>query len=206
MELTDKDRRIASHMRGQQVLANIHDQRVNCSEGLILITCSDGDRFYDIYTYSTGMVAAQRQSDDDARPRIHVFAWHGGPLRVATLPTPVESPERNTHLIDPFEEIEQARRMKKIDTIGLVPHAPCGWAYSKEWDIIRVMQGCIAAKANIKMMDQLARERDPNRTLPPVKVKMYPAIHWGPKSDNSYFLSRTAWSAYENYLRESRAY
>lgn len=198
MELTDNDLRLAREMRDANVLQDIDPHCVDCKDGLMLVTCSDGDRFYDIYTKKVEVVLSQRR---DAR--IHTFGWNGGALRLAVYGIRFRWLGRilfhiarfvlsflGVPIIDPIDEIAKARDMKGIDTAGLVGHGPCGWAYASKKDLTKVMRMLIRAKNNLKA------------AIPGIKVKLYPHIHWPNGKDCSYSSSREGMAAYETHLAD----
>ena len=214
MELTAEDRKMITIMRGMGILQNVEGHRLDRSNGVILITCADGDRFSDLFKNEVAMmqdqhddprvhvfgwisgtirffrnlfyrVVAMMQDQHDA-PRVHVFGWNGGAIRLSHRPSkPVPD-----DLIDPFAEVAAARKMKMINTIALYAHAPCGAAYANHIGILTVIERQMMAKDNLK------------DTNPGVKVACFLHVHHAMGRDRTYFISRNTWNEKETELHE----
>jgi len=118
--LSEKDRELIKEWLACGVLQKVEKHRVDQRAGAILITCSDGDRFPDIWKYQCNMQSAQRNDT-----RIHLFAWHGGSL--ACVPESPINTISNAHEVF-LGQIPAARALKGINTLVHYAHAPCGAA------------------------------------------------------------------------------
>lgn len=181
MELSEKDRRLIRELREADVLQDIDGHRLNQEDGAILITCSDADQFFDMFRHQVKMQADQRTD-----PRIHVFAWNGGALALAP-----DSPiNRITHAEDVFlQQIADARSMKKIDTVALYAHAPCGAARMAGIDLEESFVLLISAKQKIKTLNQ------------GIQLANFFHVDYGEKVKRTYFFCRQKW---EKWVQEHR--
>lgn len=84
---------------------------------IIAIVCSDWKRRYEMIQH----LATLRGFSRDEDPRVHMFAWHAGPLRLHP-----ESPTNKPHDHEVFEnELEEAIKFTGFLDIALLKHWPC---------------------------------------------------------------------------------
>lgn len=126
-----------------------HDgSKLETGNGIILITCSDGDKILEFLEHIEEMV---REGHGKFRP--HIFAGHGGAMLIAE-----DCPlYRKTHA-DEFllEQIADAHEMKDINTVILMVHAPCGAAKKGHISVVEELAYLVRAKKRIKqLMPQL---------------------------------------------------
>jgi hypothetical protein len=181
--LSESDYRLIREWREFGVLQDVDDHRLDQREGVILITCSDGDRFCDIFAKQVRMVEGQCKD-----PRIHTFAWNGGILRIAPG-SPANKPGRTTDE-DLLDEVADARAMKGINLVAGYSHIPCGKAGACKISPEQVIRLHIAAKRRIKELNR------------GIKVANFCHIDYGNGSKRTYFLSRCSW---EEWVRRRAA-
>ena len=75
-ELSANDMAIVCALRRANVLQDTASHLLDQRDGVILVTCPDGDHFYDIFSRQVEM-----QTNQCSDPRIHTFGWHGGAVR-----------------------------------------------------------------------------------------------------------------------------
>lgn len=211
--LSEKDLSIIKELREFGVLADVKGHQLNQKNGTILVTCSDGDQMYDIFTHQVKMQNGQCQD-----PRIHTFAWHGGALRLASkspinqndfninlkykttinnfikknnLKSRINKKELVGDLIHDFliGEISSARNLKKINTVALYNHATCLMAKSCNLDFLDIVHYLISAKNELKKENH------------GVKVGCFCHVDYtGIKDEKNpkktYFVSKRVWEKY----------
>lgn len=182
MEINKRDYLWFEGLRFFNVLQKIEGYRLDQRRGAIVVTCSDGDRFYDIFKKQVEVMDCR-----PAEPRVHVFAWNGGALRIVPG-SPCNKSGRTTSA-DCLDEIRDACAMKKIRTIALYAHAPCGKAYTAKLELIDVAQLLMEAKRILK------------RELPDVLVAPFMHVH---RKDGEDEKSRSYFFSTENFLASRR--
>lgn len=178
-------------------------------EGVICLTCSDGDQMFDLYLHLVRVYFeawCHSQSKwlrfllfwpffaafmvrNFFAPRIHLFALNGGAMLLSPdWPTPEEAIVLKRHII-------KALKLKRIATIFLYAHVPCGAAAEcnlTEWDVL----------------DRLAKAKDVVKELeadPEVQglfkvygkekfqVQCFVHVHWQDGRKRTYHIRRKAW-------------
>lgn len=190
--LSPRDEDQVERARHADVLKEVHPHRLNRKVGVILKTCADGDRFFDLFTKEAELVTTQCNG-----ARVHVFGWNGGALRLAVRgmrwrwlglilfrASQFVFERMGVAAIEAFEDAAAARTMKGINTIALYVHAPCGYAYAQGWDFETVLDKHFRAKENLKL------------ALPNIKVACYVHIHYNDGRDRTYFVSKDDWLKY----------
>lgn len=172
-KLSGEDRELIRTLRAAGVLRDVDEHRLDQRNGVILVTCADGDQFYDIFRYQCGTQAEQRSD-----PRIHSLAWNGGALACA----PCSPINKRKHADDIFlDQIADARQLKSIDTVALYAHAPCGAAGINHINLLTVIALQMRAKAKVKTLNQ------------GVTVACFFHVDYGNGTKRTYFLSREQW-------------
>ena len=153
-KLSELDLKWIHIARRDGILQDIKSEALDFKDGIILMSCSDGDQFHNVYSYLAPIVAKQAGFE-----RIHPLPLNGGALVLApgsplndlqasicsflndvlddslfgvflnTL-SPVVRPFGHLFRLDfpQLVQIWQAIRLKHIKTIVLSSHAPCGAA------------------------------------------------------------------------------
>lgn len=172
--MSEKDKAAIEALRNEGILLDVEAYRLDQKNGVILISCADGDQMCDIFAHQ---VKAQIGQCKD--PRIHTFGWNGGALRLAPK-SRANKPGRSTAK-DLLEDVRDARRMKNINTIALYVHAPCGKANACDISVIETLNLLMAAKEQIK------KENDG------VKVACFFHVDYANEKKRTYFISRHKW-------------
>lgn len=133
MKLTEMELRIISQLRnGLGVLSEISSHKIpeEAAQGTILVSCADGDRVDDIFVH---------HKKCHKHGRHHLLAAAGGPIA-------------GRWGVGDFlaEEIDIARRVKTIEAIVLVAHAPCAMARAQGMSIPDVLNTLFARKQWVK--------------------------------------------------------
>ncbi|HEY4510185.1 MAG TPA: hypothetical protein VJC15_04365 [Candidatus Paceibacterota bacterium] len=130
-QLSQQDLEIIRELRAADVLQDVDGYRLNQRYGIILVCCSDGDQMPDIWRFQNGIMAKQRQE-----ARIHPITLNGGALLI-----PGDSPLNKDVQEDLvyLKHIAGAHQLKKIETIVLYSHAPCGAAGLAKLTLIDVI-------------------------------------------------------------------
>lgn len=173
MELSTKDRGLIKSLWRAGVLQDVEEHLIDQKNGVIIITCSDGDRFPDVFQYQVKMQMKQRPD-----PRIHVLAWHGGALACAPC-SPINK-RKHADLVF-LDQVSDAREMKGINTVVLYAHAICSAAHLNGVDIEESLALQIRAKSKIKTLNS--------------GIVVVPFFHvdYGEGRKQTYFVSRENW-------------
>lgn len=147
MALALADQELVRELREFGVLQDVEGHRLDQSNGIILVSCSDGDQMPDIWQYQNGIMQSQRTS-----PRIQPLNLNGGALLI-----PEESPlnkEVHEDLVY-LKHIREAMGMKGMYTVVLYAHGPCGAAGLAGLTLIEVL-------GLLKQAGRRVREAFPN--------------------------------------------
>jgi len=131
-------------LRSARALQDFDTSQLDQEEGVILVACSDGDQFPELYRHLT-LIQTGRWRE---QPRIHPVSLNGGPLRLVA-DSPANKPGRGTHL-DVLESIADARSAKGIETVLLCGHAPCAHAGMREINFPSTLRLLLRAKEIVK--------------------------------------------------------
>lgn len=142
MKLDKRDRQLIDVMRQDQVLVNTDPVKFNQHAGSIVVCCSDGDQMTDLLKHNVSMAVA---SGGQVRP--HMIANHGGAM---LLSDGVQLFEQHdiSGLIK--TEISQAIQMKKISSVALMVHAPCGASNMIDLDVVDTVDHMMRGKKMLK--------------------------------------------------------
>lgn len=179
--LTDSDRQLIETLRHEAgVLIDVKDHKLDLKNGVIMVSCSDGDQMSDIFHFQEKMQARQRDSQ-----RIHTIGLNGGALLIPEN-SPLNKPNGEDRVM--LKHIKQAIELKGITTIALYVHAPCGAAGLCRLNMDQVLDLLIQAKRRIKA------------EIPGVTVACFCHVDNGEKM--TYFVSR---EHYEKWKRNRAA-
>jgi hypothetical protein len=174
MPLKKEDGHVLQSLRKRDVLRDIEGNRLAADNGVILVTCGDGDQFADLFQHKAGMVAGTT-----GKPRFHTLSLNGGALLI-----PKGSPFNQDIPYDQvlLENIREAVRLKDIFTVAVYVHAPCGKAKSASLDFADVIGLAVDAKRRI---------RDEVR-VSGLKVAAFCHVDWE-DGKRTYHISAEAW-------------
>ncbi len=175
MRLDETDKGYIAQLREGGVLKDDDGKKLHTPQGVIMVACSDGDQMADVFEHT-----CQLAESGGGKKRVHTLMNHGG----AMLLSP-RAPLYEDHAADEFliRQINEARKMKKIDTVALVVHAPCGAANMADLSVIEVIDHMFRGKKQLK-------ERWPN-----MKVACFVHVDFGDRK-RMYFVSREAFGAW----------
>jgi hypothetical protein len=172
-QLSRQSKEVISILRKEEVLQDVEGHRLDQSEGVILVTCADGDRYFDVFQNQVLMQASHRTD-----PRIHALSWHGGALACA----PCSPINRRKHADLVFlDQVADARKLKNINLVALYAHAPCGAAGLCGLSLEETVALQVRAKKKIKTLNQ------------GVQVGCFFHVDYGESKQRTYFLSRERW-------------
>ncbi|MEK7188950.1 MAG: hypothetical protein AAB671_00380 [Patescibacteria group bacterium] len=171
--LSENDAAAIRSLRQNNVLQDVAGHLLDQRDGVILVTCPDGDHFHDIFSQQMMM-----QNRHRADPRIHPFNWHGGAIRLVADSPANQYP--NEHLIF-LDEIRDARSLKSINTVALYNHVQCGKAASCGIDFLQLMRLHMRAKAAIREMNS------------GISVACFLHVTYASGQRRTYFVSRPDW-------------
>lgn len=175
--LTREDRETIREFRTRGILQDVEAHRLDQKEGVILVTCGDGDRFFDIFNYQVRMQAGHR-----VHPRIHLLSWNGGPLTLAEN-SPVNHIPGASDVF--LKHVEDAHRLKTIHSVALKAHAPCGAAYGASLSFRRVVELLFSAKYRVKKC-----------TPPGTTVACFLHVDYGDMLRRTYYIDHKGWFLY----------
>jgi hypothetical protein len=183
--LSDNDTLTILRLRDQNVLKEVGPHLIDQSQGAILVSCADGDQIPDIFTYHAEMQNGHRKD-----PRIHMFGWNGGALRLA--PDSPANKVGHTTQLDLLQDIGDALHMKQMSVVALYVHAPCGKAKASGISVYDTVRLLFAAKDTVKI------------AFPDIKVACFCHVDFGPNFERfgkkrrklTYFASRDAFHSH----------
>lgn len=181
--LSAQDLEICLSLKQKGLLERVDDHLIDLANGIILTTCADGDQMPDIFTHVAKSCCVHRSD-----PRIHTIALNGGALLI-----PHYSPV--THLGEDrvlIEHIRAACQLKKIFTVALYAHAPCGMAGFYDLNLNQVLELLVQAKERIKT------------ELVGTKAVCFVHIAKPDGRRNTYFLSTAKWRLLHPRLTEPK--
>lgn len=117
--LSDQDSASIKELRAKGVLTEVWKCRLPI-EGIIIVTCADGDQMADLFAFQQELMVKQ-----GLVPRIHTFGLNGGALLLAPN-SPVTSKLAEDKVL--LDQIETGAKLKKMNSVILYAHAPCGAA------------------------------------------------------------------------------
>jgi hypothetical protein len=141
------------YLRAHEILATFDQDQVPSSNGLVLVGCSDKNRFHDLFLHISTACG----------DKIHTFSWHGAALRLTR-----ESPTNRAGRVFArlvLKEIEDAIEIAETTTIVLTAHLPCSKArlanmhwtdvLTNLWEAKRYVKKTLGHKATIKVVTLL---------------------------------------------------
>lgn len=167
------DAKIVASLREANVLQDVAGHLLDQRQGVIFVTCPDGDHFFDIFNHQLEMQEGQCHDK-----RIHTFGWHGGALRLAPHSPANRRPDEHQIFL---EEIRDAREIKGINTVVLYNHAQCGKAGACNIDFLQLMRLHMQAKAAVKAMNG------------GISVACFLHVTYPDRRRRTYFVSRPDW-------------
>lgn len=142
MNLDPEVRLVIQQMRAQHILRDERLDRLDGTNGIILVCCADCDQRKDLVGHQEEVCRHAFQKD-----RIHLLTEHGGALAVSPA-YPLYPGHHVPGLM--LKKIVDASEMKNIQTIVLSVHAPCGAANAANLGILDVIEHMMVAKQTIK--------------------------------------------------------
>lgn len=181
MTLSDTDFQLYQNLRKAGVLEEIEPHRLEINDGIILVSCSDGDQFPDIVRHMGDVLVTC-----GAKRRIHPFTDNGGPL-ILDPSSPLASNMRCENLL---VSIDGARELKGIATVALCTHAPCGMARKIGLNLAEVIRSLKQGKAKLE------------RSHSGLVVRPFVQIDLPDQRKRTYFISGQRWRRWS----EARGY
>lgn len=158
-------------------ILQVHNgSKLETGNGIILVTCSDGDKILEFLGHIEGLI---REGGGKFRP--HIFAEHGGAMLIAE-----DCPlYRRTHA-DEFllEQIADAHEMKNISTVILMVHAPCGAAKKEHISVVQELAYLVRAKRRVKEL------------MPQLNVSSFIDVHYQDGTKKIWFVSSEAFEVW----------
>ncbi len=176
LSLTKQDYELIRELRQADVFCDIASYRLDQANGAILIVCSDGDQFSDVFHHQEKL----QLNGHRVRPRVHTFAWHGGAL--ACVPCSPINEEEDDHLVF-LRQIGAGRAMKDIHVVIARAHAPCGAARKNNVSLTEAISLQFKAKQQIKTLNH------------GVTAACFFDVDYGSRK-RTYFVSKKNWVAW----------
>jgi len=170
LHLSQEDQQLFEELKKFGVLQHVDGHRLDQSQGVFIVMCSDGDQSPDIITFHSNLMNQQRDV-----PRLHLFADHGLALCLAP-DSPLSRNYRGQNL---FESIGDVPTLKGIKTGALYIHAPCAAATRAELNLLEQIRLVKAGKALIL------------KQFPGLQIACFLHIDNGGK--HSYFIEGSLW-------------
>lgn len=190
LTLTDLDRVLLRQLRAAGVLQDVRLEEVKNGKristldprGLILVPCSDGHQIIDILQHLHGLYAGCGNGNSC----LHILSSNGGALNLTpNVKSATPGSNFHNHLI---AQIREAIQLKKINTIALLVHAPCGKAISADMDAIDLLDGLFAAR------DQVLRRIKELQ----VSVACFIHVAWAPGNRRTYFVRHSSYANWKS--------
>jgi len=189
------------------VFGDVHREKLNTDNGLIVVMCSDCDRAFDSLFFVAGLYASRHNLVGRVfswfkrlimvlcwaylriHPRIHIFAWHGGPYRLVA-DSPMNKMGRAEHFTF-RDEIIEAIALRHIYTIVLLGHCECGKAKKHEVGLEQATKDLMEVRKNILREYERLREQkttdlarassvpNPNELVPTIEVACITQVDYG---------------------------
>lgn len=170
--LSPLDREAIKTLRMAGVLEDVDAHRINMGNGVIVVRCPDCDQKDDVEGHDCKLVEA-----NGGRKRFHPLLHHGG----AAVAAP------GNHLYPGFDipgylalQIREAEGLKKINTILLEVHTPCGKGKESGLNIVHLIMYMMMGKPMVKAVD------------PSNEVVCRVHVDYGDRK-RTYFISRQRW-------------
>ena len=170
--LNDLDREYLKKLRQDGFLSDVDSHLLDQKDGVIMVTCADGDQMPDVFKKQSEYLSTQRKT-----ARIHTLALNGGAL-VVPADSPLNSELPKGEVI--IDDIKGAMLLKGIKTIVLYAHAPCGAAGLCNLSVEQVIKFLVKAKEGLKS------------AFADIKVACFFHVDWGDHK-RTYFISATKW-------------
>jgi hypothetical protein len=180
--LSEADRVLIQQLREAEVLQDIDRHQLDLRQGVILITCSDGHRFPNIFNHQSSLML-----EAGVEPIIHTLSWHGGALACAPC-SPINR-RKDDHKVF-LEQVSDAIKLKGIYTILSHAHAPCGAAGLHGVDLTLEIALHMRAKDMMKKLE--------NTFSKEIKVVPHFDVDYGEGKQRTYYLCRTKWGIWAN--------
>ncbi len=187
MPLTSEDMLVYGMLRDARVLQPVAAHELDERQGVILVSCGDGDHFTDIFTNHQRINVVHREAS-----RIHSLSLNGGALLIAEG-SPLNGEFRKDLIL--INDIQVARDLKDIHTVALYVHRPCGAAQMAGLDFLTTIDLLMNAKARLKV--ELSN-------TPPLKLACFLHIAFADGSKKTYFVSREHWLVWQKTPRAIR--
>ena len=168
-QLTNTDRELILSLRSEKILDDVLGHSLKLDNGVIIVTCSDGDQIPDVFRFQ-GKIGKDQKSDE----RIHTIALNGGALDIPEN-SPISTDGESKVIL---KHIGQAIELKNINTVILYGHAPCGAAGLCNLSAEQTFDLLIEAKTKVK------------EVYPQVTVACFYHVDYGQGKKRTYFLSR----------------
>ncbi|MDP2735821.1 MAG: hypothetical protein Q8P12_06465 [bacterium] len=171
-ELSQHDREFVRQLKDAGVLKDVADQRLDQVNGIILVTCGDGDETPELLEF-----VRERMRLRNIKPRIHQLALNGGALLIPSR-SPVNTDGDGNVML---KHVVKSNGIKGIRTVALYAHAPCGAAGEAGINLRDVVALLFEAK------DEILRHAD-------LDVACFLHVDHGQEKRRTYYVSRTAWN------------
>ena len=175
-QMTAQDRKTYQRLREMGILRDVDAHRIPMEQGAILVCCSDGDQFDDVYANVAQAVLEHRPN-----PRIHLQAQPGGAL-IMPEDSPLNLRSRGLNMV---EDVCAGYGLKGISVVALYAHVPCGAATLAGLTLEEVISLLVRAKLRLKT-EALGRGI-------PLKVACFLHVDRGHEVKRTYFISAGAW-------------
>jgi len=109
--ITERDLDLISGLRKAGVLEDTTRHKLSQEEGVILISCSDGDQFPDIFKHQCLL------QDCTHQPRIHTICLAGGALRLIANATNQSTPEMHQYMLEDQKFLKSDYTIAYIDQL-----------------------------------------------------------------------------------------
>lgn len=139
-QVSPTDNALLRQLRDAGVMEEMCAGDMHLESGMIVVSCADGDQMEDEFEHLRALF--HRAS---ANARIHLLALNGGALLISP-----DWPDSSAAGDVFIKHIVQAEELKRIKTVALFTHIPCGAAGMVRWGVARVIDQLIAAKLRIK--------------------------------------------------------
>lgn len=178
--LTKKEQGIVREFRSRKIFQDISWNMFHDNPAAIVVDCPDCDQM-EKTRHHAGQI---RQIFGQAR--IHRIQLNGGALNIAPHSPLNEILPRGLVLL---QEINETIELKRITTVALYAHYPCGKARVHEISLVRGVELFVQGKLYVK------------KNIPPhVKVGCFFYIPTGEDAGRTYFLGRPQWEEWREYF------
>ena len=178
LELTEQDLALLQDWHKYAVLRDLDRNLLDEGEGAMLVTCSDGNHFHDVFGHHR---ETKLRSGICRDSRIHPFSWHGGALRLAPN-TPVNS----------FPNEDQVWMKEVVDGWNM------GYGQVALYCHMRCKKATLCNVSSLEVVSiQMQTKKLVKQHCPGIIAACFLHVAYSPVVKRTSFIERVSWESWE---------